>query len=298
MKKSIRELFSTLDEIVDFPGISEVSPDTIAALTRKKIKEDEEMNKHAKKFTIPLIAVALIAALSAVALGASYFLSPKDIAEQMKDRTLAAEFAKIDTPFSLPPQTSGDYTFQILGVTSGKNLSDYTDADTEKSYVVGAIARADGVPLTERSDIMISPLVAGYRPWHINAFTLGGGRSDILHEGVDYFIFESNSLEIFADHTVYIAAYEGIAPGAETFAMEEDGSIRYQDSYNGPKALFTLPMDASKADPAAVAALLEEIGMDDDEPESDETEETPDADDFEIIKSYTEDGVSFEIRER
>lgn len=296
MKKSMRELFGTLDEMEYFPNISEISPDKIAEMTKKKIKEDENM--HGKKFTIPLIAAALIAVLTAGALGAAHFLSPKDIAEQLEDKTLAAQFAKIDTPFALEPQTSGGYTIQILGVTSGKNLSDFTDTDTEKSYVVGAISRTDGVPLTEYPDIMISPLVAGYRPWQINAFTLGGGRSDMLHEGVDYFIFESDSLEIFADHTVYIAAYEGIAPGAETFAMEADGSIRYQDSYNGPRALFPLPLDVSKANPAAVAALLEEIGMDDDAPDGDAALETPGADDFEITEYETADGAAIEIREK
>lgn len=296
MKKPLRELFGTLDESGNFPNISEISPDKIAEMTKKKIKEDETM--HGKKFTIPLIAAALIAVLTAGALGAAYFLSPKDIAEHFEDKTLAAEFAKIDTPFALEPQTSGDYTVSILGVTSGKNLSDYADADAEKSYIVGAISRADGAPLTEYPELMISPLVAGYLPWQINAFTLGGSRGDALHEGVDYFIFESDSLEIFADHTVYIAAYEGIAPGAETFAMEADGSIRYQDGYNGPKVLFTLPLDASKANPAAVEALVKEIGLYNDAPDDDAADEDLGAEDFEIIQSESEDGVLVEIQER
>ena len=43
----------------------------------------------------------------------------------------------------------------------------------------------------------------------------------------------------------------------EVFAMAEDGSIAFAQGIAGPHALFTLSLDESKADPAAVDDFLE-----------------------------------------
>lgn len=117
--------------------------------------------------------------------------------------------------------------------------------------------------MTDYSNLMITPLVEGYKPWQINIFTIGnGGKQNFIYEGVEYFIVECGSIEIFADKTVYIAAYEGGAPGSETFTISDDGTISFNESYNGTKALFEVPLDEAKADPEAVKALLEKHGFD------------------------------------
>jgi hypothetical protein len=82
-----------------------------------------------------------------------------------------------------------------------------------------------------------------------------------IYEGVNYFIFECSNLEIFADHTVYLAAYEGFAPSAEIFKMDENGEIAFIDGFDKPHAMFTLPLDAAKADPGAVTQLLDSAGV-------------------------------------
>ena len=43
--------------------------------------------------------------------------------------------------------------------------------------------------------------------------------------------------------------------------MAEDGSIAFAEGIAGPHALFTLPLDESKADPAAVGDFLESSGI-------------------------------------
>ena len=66
---------------------------------------------------------------------------------------------------------------------------------------------------------------------------------------------------MFADHTVYLAFYEGGVPTREYFTMAEDGSIAFAQGIAGPHALFTLPLHESKADPAAVDDFLESSGI-------------------------------------
>lgn len=269
MKKNIKDIFDNFsDETVNIQTRSTISPDKIIELTKNKI-EDDNMNitKHKNKFRVFFIAAATFTILSISVFAARHFLSPKEVAIHFEDYKLAEYFSSEDTKFEFEPQTSGDYTFQLLGIVSGKNLSDFTDVNKSKSYIVGAISRADGTDLTDYTNIMVTPLVSGYKPWIVNAFTIGGGgRSDFIYDGINYFIFECDNIEIFADHTIYIAAYEGIAPGAEQFKIDDDGNIDFNDSYTGVKAIFTIPMDSSKANPEAVKNLLEGDNFSDREP--------------------------------
>ncbi len=264
MKKNIRDIFDSYrDETVDIMTNTTVSADRIVELTKSKIKEDNTMiEKPKRKWSVGFIAAALIAVLSCTAFAAYYFLSPKDVAERLSRYELAECFTKDGVTFDLPAQTSGDYRIELLGMTSGKNLDEVADTDTDKTYIVGAVTRTDGEAITEYTDLMISPLVAGYAPWQVNIFTIGsGGKSYFLDEGVEYFLIECDNISIFADRTVYIAVYEGMAPDRETFAINEDGSISFNEGYTGVRALFEAPLDKSKADPEAVKALLKECGF-------------------------------------
>lgn len=318
MNRTIQDIFDSFsDETIDIKPVGSISEDKVIELTKRKIKEDTmNLSKHKKKLSIPVVAAAMAAVLSISIFAAHHFLSPKEVATQLKDSKLAEYFSADDTKFDFEPQVSGGYTFQLLGVAAGKNLSSFTEVEEDKSYIVGAIAKADGTPLTEYPDIMVTPLVAGFKPWQVNAFTLCGGRQNFLYEGVDYFVFQCDNIEIFADHTIYIAAYEGMAPGADEFTMEADGNIRFNDSYTGAKAMFTLPIDASKANPEAVKALLEDIGGSEDgaiaeAPGEDKANTTLVFDDedgtgvvevmseeFEVTADKTEEGMAIEIRDK
>ena len=78
-----------------------------------------------------------------------------------------------------------------------------------------------------------------------------------------YYLLDTQDLNMFAHRTVYLAFYEGGAPSREIFSVNpEDGSISFAEGYEGPQALFTLPLDESKADPAAVEQFMDESGFD------------------------------------
>ena len=71
-----------------------------------------------------------------------------------------------------------------------------------------------------------------------------------------------DTLEPFADHTIYFAAYEGFVPNDSIFAMDpQTGEISFAEGYNGPGALFTIPLDSSKADSAAAEEILSRSGL-------------------------------------
>lgn len=267
MKKDIRDIFDCYtDEAVNIGSVTSLSPDKITELTKNRIKEeDNNMIKPKKRMCVPLLAAAIIVSLSFSAFAALHFLSPAEIAKEFENDTLAEIFSAEDTRFDCQAQTSGDYTFELLGIASGKGLSKFTDAQEDNSYIVGAIRRTDGKALADYPGVMITPLISGYKPHQVNAFTLGGGRSEFISDDdmTDYFIFECDNVEVFADHTIYMAVYEilpdcGFSPSPDILDMSDDGSIKFSDSFKGAHALFEIPIDKSKANPEAAKRLLEE----------------------------------------
>ena len=106
------------------------------------------------------------------------------------------------------------------------------------------------------------PDAAGVRVLPQSGEQLDRGRpGHLFADGVVYYLLDTQSLEMFADHTVYLAFYQGFLPSRELFSMAEDGSIAFAEGITGPHALFTLPLDESKADPAAVEDFLESSGI-------------------------------------
>lgn len=234
--------------------------------------EDLTMNKKRNIKNVMLIAAAAAIMLCTTAFAAYKLMTPYEIAEKAEYHELAGVLSDNDMKFDIPPQQTGDYTIQLLGITTGKNLSNFTEdfGNNDRSYIIGAISRTDGKSMddTEYPGMMLTPLISGCKPWEVNIFTLGGGRSEFIDNGVVYFVCECDSIEIFADHNVYIALYGsrtpddksvGIAPSSDIFKMEADGSIRFADGYDGLGAIFTVPLDKSKADPQKAEEYLKTI---------------------------------------
>lgn len=241
--------------------------DTMAAPFNIEMEEITMTNKSFNMKKAILLIAAIICLIGTTALAAYHLLLPQEIAITAGYEELADVFEKDGTKFNIPLQQSGDYTIQILGLTSGKNLTIFTDADEDRSYIVGAVSRTDGGKLGNFEGIQMSPLISGYEPWKVNIFTLNGGKSEFISDDdmVDYFIYECDNIEIFADRTVYISFYEGIAPSAEIFKYNTDGTIEFNEHYTGVKALFEIPLDKSKSNPEKAAELVEQMWDDKDD---------------------------------
>lgn len=222
-------------------------------------KETASMNKLS--FKTALAAAALVAALAVTASAAFLFLTPGQVARQVGNPALAAAFESDAAVSVNDTQSVGDYQLTLMGLLPGQTLRQVeglTDqVQDAKTYAVLAYTRADGAPIEDDvPELTVTPLVEGYAPWAVNAWTLGGGTHTFAQSGALYYLFECDSVEPFADHTVYLAAYPGThtPPGAEIFSFGTDGAIAYQPGQEG--VLFPLPLDPAKADPAAVAELL------------------------------------------
>lgn len=219
---------------------------TMARLAQEK--ERKPMKKMNLKAV--LLAAAVVAAMSVTAY-AAITLAPRDVAQRAGNEALAAAFEGEDAITVNETKTVGDYNVTLMGLVSGTGLSRVESlpdsVDQDKTYAVLAYARTDGADITEDvPDLTVSPLVEGYAPWRLNAWTLGGGVSSFAQEGVLYYLFECDNVEPFADHTVYLAVYPGthIPPSAELFGFGDATGVI---TSKGEAALFSLPLDESKA---------------------------------------------------
>ena len=219
---------------------------------------------HFSKSKKLAVLAASAVCLLAMSVSAVLFLTPADVAARLDDDPLAAAFQSDDAVALNETAASGDYTFTLLGMVSGEDLSalpaEYNgETVRDRTYAVFTVARTDGTPLTEQPNLSYSPLVAGYHVSAVNGWTLGATCQSFVEDGVAYYLFDTQNLEMFADHTVYFAIYEGSVPNPALFPTAEDGTISLAEGVTG--ALFTLPLDAEKADPAAAEAFVQSTGL-------------------------------------
>lgn len=234
----------------------------------RKEYETMKRTKHRKVFWRAAIAVCLVAVLSISAYAAVNWLTPSQVANRVNEPALAKAFESEDAiPIDKTVET-GDFTLNLAGLVTGKGLKPLEqNVDETRTYAVLNIQRTDGTPMTlddvPFSTYTFTPLVSGYAPWTINMGTLDAGVNLIEADGSLYYLLDTKNLEMFADHTIYLAFFksEGFVPSSDIFTMGEDGAISFADNYAGPRALFELPLDESKADPDAVAALLENLNI-------------------------------------
>lgn len=258
-RRDYRAAFDAVDFSADF---EERTLQKLAAVRQASEKEQIIMPMNRVKKTALLIAAAV--ALLAVSVSAAVvWLTPAQVADRVEEPLLAEAFQSEDAIVLDESVTTGDYQITLAGMVSGEDLSVPTDYNGEiindRTYAVFRVARADGEPLTDYPNLSYSPLVDGYHVRCVNAWTLGTTTQQFIEDGVIYCLFDCRNLEMFADHPVRFAIYEGGVPNTDLFSMAEDGTISLRESVVG--ALFTLPLDESKADPAAAQAFVESTGL-------------------------------------
>lgn len=276
----------------------------------RKAKETEMMNKtYKKRMPAAVLATIVVLSVSSLTVVAAWkYLTPDKVAEEVKDSGLAAAFQSQDAISINESQEYGNYKITLLGIVSGKNLSQYVASDgagnirDDRTYVVTAIENADGSPRPETSDesyreepFFVSPLIKGQNPGIFNAVTMSGGYSEFVQDGIQYRVTETDNVEIFADRTLYLSVNSGIFFDSDAYQFEETtGEITRNENYDGVNALFRLPLDATKADKeradAYIRQLEEELGGTEDESEDlQETEENEEVSLQEVGKTTDKD---------
>ena len=250
---------------------------------KEEAQMKEEMNGSLKKKGAwnakrAVATAAIAAAVLAVGGGTTYaawrYLTPQEAAAELQDKKLVHAFSGEDAILVNETQTYGDYRTTLIGIVSGKDLTDYAmttggEIRADRSYWLLAIEHADGTPMPDTGSpeygtetFLTSPFIQGLEPWKYNIYTFGGGYSEFVQDGVMYRMAECDDLELFADKEVYLCLADENSVGVigEAYNYDETtGKITRNEAYDGCNALFILPLDRAKADPKKAESYLRSL---------------------------------------
>ncbi len=243
-------------------------------LNQKILNRAEEQRTMAerkkRKLSVATMIAILVLCVSSVTVYAAWvYLSPSDVAEEMKDSKLSEVFLGEKALIINETQSYGDYSVTLLSIVSGEMLSEYpryknSSIAADRTYAVVAIENANGVPLPDTSDdsygeleFFVSPLIGDYNPAVYNIASMSGNYTDMVQDGILYRLLECDNVEIFADHDLYLCVSEGMFYNKEAYCYDKlTGKISRNEKYEGLNALFDLPVDISKANPKKAAEYM------------------------------------------
>lgn len=253
-------------------------------------REELYMTKRKFNFKWVILAAAIICLIGTSVYAAVKLLSPKEIAGELGDKTLAEYFGE---GAMSETKTDGKYKATVLGVTSGEKISDFKasvwEVYPDRTYVAVAVEKTDGSEMTYDDEILVTPFISGLDPQRYNIITMHGGYSAKIIDGILYRIIECDSIEYFADRNLYLGIADTVFPKKGQFDFDESaGNISENKEYSGTNILFELKLDKSKANPEKAQEYLQSLenqsGEADEEADTDEdTDEFIINEDFEII---------------
>jgi len=264
-----------LEQLLTKALSSTVEPsEDLNLIIKNRVKENKTMKPVHKRMAVALIAAAIFI-MSGSAFAAWQLLSPKQVAEKLGDKALAKAFDSENAIQINESVTSGDYTFTLHGITYGENLSDFKssarDILPDRTYAVVSIAKKDGTSIAKAGsedgsedyqelNFIVSSLIKGQKPWQVNIFTMNGGYSECVVDGVIYRMVDCDNIEMFADRGVYLYVGTGIFINNQTVNYnEETGEITLNENSKEAGALFDLPLDVNKADHEKAQKYLKEL---------------------------------------
>jgi len=259
--KEYREMFSGVQ------SVHSANPNKMEVIM-KQSKQHRTIHKP----VLVAAVIAVIAALSLSAYAIVTLLSPAAAAREAGRDLVAEAFENGRGTEINETVASGDYLFTLLGMTRGENLQKfYSGVDAGQTALVVSIRRADGSPLNIMDGFAgrfgSGVFFSGYKPWQVSSIMFGVAGSAFDRDGAIYVVLEVDAdIEMFADRTVSYGIWAteegfGFAPSEKLFNMAEDGTISFAENLPVAHAMFTLPLDVSKADPERVARVLEEQGI-------------------------------------
>lgn len=256
-----------------------------ARLNQRILDKARERNNMKKPFykTLPIVAalsIAVLATGSLTAYGAWKYLGTEQVAKEFGDKKLADVFKGNDAISINESQIYGGYRITLMGTVSGNNISEHLieangELRTDRTYSVIAIEKEDGSPMPDTSDedydnnFLVSPFIKGEDPAFLNIYHMDGGCSAFVEDGIEYRLVDHDNIEAFADRGVYIGVLDNVFYDREAYNFDKKtGQITRNENYNGVNALFTLPLDKSKADEEKAQKLLDNWYADDEDTEN------------------------------
>lgn len=275
-----------------------VPEECLNASILKTAKETQTMKKKTFRSGAAAAAAVAILAIGSVSGYAAYrYLTPSQVADQMtEDGRLAKAFESKDAITVNETQKTDGYDITLMGLVSGKHLSPVApeasqeEIDQEKTYAVVAIAREDGKTMPDIMDadyqtFCVSALIHGKNFLDVNNATLNAGVSSFVQDGVQYEILECDNLETFANMGVYMGVVESFGNESQAFTLDEEtGDYSINEDFDGMKALFTIPLDKTKADDTAAEMYFAQLEQ------QEESQITEDEDDVADVEATSDEG--------
>lgn len=275
-----------------------VPEERLNASILKTAKETQTMKKKTfRSGAVAAAAVAILAIGSVSGYAAYRYLTPSQVADQMtEDGRLAKAFESKDAITVNETQKTDGYDITLMGLVSGKHLSPVApeasqeEIDQEKTYAVVAIAREDGKAMPDIMDadyqtFCVSALIHGKNFLDVNNATLNAGVSSFVQDGVQYEILECDNLEPFANMGVYMGVVESFGNESQAFTLDEEtGDYSINEDFDGMKALFTIPLDKTKADDTAAEMYFAQLEQ------QEESQITEDEDDVADVEATSDEG--------
>lgn len=267
------------------------SPDfqerTLDLLRKTPTEEKKQNNRKRSRIWQAAVVMALIAAIGTSVFAGPSQMSPAELAS-WAHLPAVAELFEGDTAVTVEESRSmGDYVVTLHAVVTSKPKDDQDIpkvlTDYGRTYIALSFQRKDGKAMADsfRHNLRASPVVDGYEPdWvadpdvgdsnpyliPVNDSTMEAGDFSMVENGVFYYLFSCDNLEVFADHTVKLAVFRDedsngrstfLWPGEKVFQKEEDGTVSFRLSLPA-RVMFTLPLDETKADPETAKKMLEQ----------------------------------------
>lgn len=266
--------FERLDNLLRSAMATNDEPDK--SLNQKIIEEfnrrDKMKGRNKKRIPVMAMVAIFILAMSVSVFAVWKSLTPVEIAEKLENQGLAKAFSGEDAIVINETQISGDYKITLLGIVSGRDISDfkYESNDVvklDRTYAVVAIGKVDGTPMPGLHDseydempFFVSPFIKGQTPWNVNIITMNGGFSAFVEDGIWYRIVECDDIEIFADRGLYLGVISDTFYDTEAYNFDsETGEITPNKDYEGVNILFDLPLNPEKSDHEKAEEYLQRL---------------------------------------
>lgn len=241
--------------------------------------------KGLKRGLVIAVAAVLMAVLSIGAVAGAFLLSPTEAAKLLDEDRAALAFSGNTANTDEQVGQLGGYTVRLCGLGTGEAVLDQFDCTMESghTYVMLSYQRTDGAPIDldkEYGQWKKIVFVSGL-PIEVQETIFYSRGKATVEDGVLYDLLDCGNLGLFADHTAYLAIYEGditdlyeqkygeradyegraFAFPEQAIQMDEDGYFAFLPDYPKPHLLFTLPLDEAGADPERAQEYLETIEL-------------------------------------
>lgn len=256
-----------IDDLLKTTLLADVAPDdTLNTSIIRQAKEMQTMKHKPFKFSVAAASVIGILTFGSVtAFAAYYLLAPSQVAGTLTESTsLEKAFESKNAVNVNETQISSGYKITLMGLVTGKELlptiKDQTqtaDLTSSKTYAVVAIEKEDGSSMPNVSDdayktFCLSPLIHGKSFNEINNGSLNASVSSFTQDGIQYELLECDDLEIFSEMGVQLGVVNEFGNETEAYKLDKKaGKFTQSPDYDELNALFDLPLDTKKADPAA-----------------------------------------------